>query len=198
METDERERVAPGPREASESGDAVESKGAAEGEGEAPERVFTDAERVARGILWDVFCQATRWDGAYDFNADPNAAPERNVFDTHCHLDKILDPQWLRGTDLPFEDFRKTHEKYYEKFEGCITIFMDLAPLRSSFKFAKARVCNIFDLLLNFVFTHYRFSELHYYYLFLVYVNPLSKAKSVVIILENPLCIFEFIIFFKV
>ena len=149
METDERERVVPGPREASESGDAVDSKGAAEEEGEK----FTEAELVVRGILWYVFRQATRWDGAYDFNADPNAAPERNVFDTHCHLDKTLDNKWFKENNLPFEEFKKMHGKYYEKFEGCITIFMDLAHFRSMSSFHEIRVCKIF-LVLNFILTH--------------------------------------------
>ena len=69
------------------SGDAVESK-EAEGVKKAPERRFTEAEKIVRGILRDVYLKVTRWDNKYDFNADPDAAPECNVFDTHCHIDR--------------------------------------------------------------------------------------------------------------
>ena len=69
------------------SGDAVERK-EAEGAKKAPGRRFTEAEKIVRGILRDVYLRATRWDNKYDFNADPLAAPECNVFDTHCHIDR--------------------------------------------------------------------------------------------------------------
>ena len=69
------------------SGDAIESK-EAEGAKKVPGRRFTDPELIVRGILKDVYLRATRWDNKYDFNADPDAAAECNVFDSHCHIDR--------------------------------------------------------------------------------------------------------------
>ena len=103
------------------SGDAIERK-EAEGAKKAPGRRFTDPELIARGILYDVFLQATRWDNKYDFNADPLAAPECNVFDTHCHIDRLFGKRV--GADR-FNDLRNSGNRFYKKFEGCITSFCD-------------------------------------------------------------------------
>ena len=116
-------------REMGKSGDAVESDGgSAEGEKEAPKKPLTEAERVVRGILWGLYRQATRWDRKYDFNANPHSAPESNVFDTHCHIDRLFGPK-LYHEWFPY--FRKnivtkSRGAYYAKFEGCITNFCDL------------------------------------------------------------------------
>jgi len=116
-------------REMGKSGDAVESDGgSAEGEKEALKKPLTEAERVVRGILWGLYRQATRWDRKYDFNANPHSAPESNVFDTHCHIDRLFGPK-LYHEWFPY--FRKnivtkSRGAYYAKFEGCITNFCDL------------------------------------------------------------------------
>ena len=69
------------------SGDAIERKDAEDAK-KAPKKGFTEAELIARGILYGVYLRATRWDNKYDFNADPDAAAECNVFDSHCHIDR--------------------------------------------------------------------------------------------------------------
>ena len=118
--------------EMSALGNAPDSKGAGDGSAgeqkKTPKKPFTDAETIARGILWDIFCQATRWDRKCDFNADPDEAPESNVFDTHCHIDRTFG---YGGGDYS-DRFRylragkKFGSKFYAKFEGCISSFCDL------------------------------------------------------------------------
>ena len=113
--------------EMSALGNAPDSKGAGDGSAgeqkKTPKKPFTDAETIARGILWDIFCQVTRWDRKCDFNADPNSAPESNIFDTHCHIDRIYGS---RTCGNKFQILRNNYTRIYDKFEGCITSFCDL------------------------------------------------------------------------
>ena len=62
--------------------------GSAKGEKKTPKKRLTEAELIVRGILWDIYLKVTRWDQKYDYSADPHTAPESNVFDSHCHIDR--------------------------------------------------------------------------------------------------------------
>ena len=103
-------------------GKDADGGGSAEGEKKTPKKALTEAEKIARGILWDLFCQITRWDRKCDFNSDPGAAPESNVFDSHCHIDRMFG----NHCGARFKELRNSNNRFYEKFEGCITSFCDL------------------------------------------------------------------------
>ncbi len=57
------------------------------------------------------------------YTTDPNIAPETNIFDSHCHLDVVLQRKERVHPDA-FEKFVKWNYKNFgPKFEGCITAF---------------------------------------------------------------------------
>jgi hypothetical protein len=78
------------------------------------------------------------------YTTDPNMAPEANIFDSHCHLDRVFQASQRVDPDA-FEKFIKSNYKNFgAKFEGCITVFCD--PSRWDPVSACEAKCNYDDL----------------------------------------------------
>jgi hypothetical protein len=59
-------------------------------------------------------------------NSDPNMAKLANIFDSHCHVDRIYNYWNHRKVGYPIENLsRKFPEVFGSKFEGCIAVNCD-------------------------------------------------------------------------
>ena len=96
-------------------------------------------ESAASAAVWA--SEHKKADFPYPF--DPEQAEQRNIFDSHCHLDRLLSPKGrFNGERQPFTRFKQDPANWPEfgsKFSGCITSFCD--PWRWVNDFEEVGLC---------------------------------------------------------
>ena len=116
--------------------DSARKGSAISADGDDVKRKRKEARDVVRDILLSVVYRAVRRaaykTARFSYNVDPEASHRENIFDSHCHLDRVWAKMKMRKccSDVarPCSSLRMNPKLFHEfgsKFEGCISVFCD-------------------------------------------------------------------------